>query len=142
MKRLPIQYQTTTPISWDALYFAAESHNEPFQDVNVITLKSHFVDKVYEEAIREVGLLDEQLLTKKVAKVIASQEIKVQEHVEVSPRGIKVIINRNIIDDKATWDALDHVAVALERLDGKTGIVPFSEYFSFTAADITWLHKH
>lgn len=142
MKSVPIQYQTTTPISWDALYFTAESHQESFQDVNIITLKSYFVDKVYEAAIREVGLISEHALDRKAVMIIASQAIKVQEHVEISSTGIKVVINRNMIDDDATWAALDNVAIALERLDGKSGIVPFSEYLSFAATDITWLHKH
>jgi len=136
-----VSSQRTTSINWPSVYFTAELSGEAFQDVNVVTLKNYYVDKVYELAIDKVGM-DPLLIEKCALKMLNSNLVTVREFVKVTPNKIIVVINSENVNDDAIWLALDRVAIALDKLDGTTGTIPFSEYVSFTTTDITWLRKH
>lgn len=138
----PKQHQLHNRISWPDLYFTAEATREAFEDVVVVTLKSDFVDRVYDRAIKEVGLKSQTRLSKRAYEIIQQQEIKVQERVEITKAGMKVIVNCNEVNEAAVWRALDMLAQALDVLEGKVGTVPFGESVSFETTEIVWLHTH
>lgn len=142
METLKQHQQLHKKISWPDLYFAAEVNKETFEDVNITTLKCFYFDLAQEQALLEVGLKSKSRLEKRIKHIIEAQTIKVQEHVEVTHSGIRVVINRETIEEGAVFSALNMVASALDKLDGKSGVVPFSESMSFKLSDFAWLRRH
>lgn len=129
-------------ISWSDVYFTAEANREPFEDVNIITLKSYFTEKVYELATRQVGVEDTIKLMRRVRQIIKGGELKVYEHVNVSSTGIRIIIDAETVDDDTLWTALDKLASALDCLEGKCGKVTFGTPTTYTLSDIPSLNLH
>lgn len=129
-------------ISWPDVYFTAETNGEPFEDVEIVSLKSYYVDKIYEIAICDVGLENEAKLQKRVTELVNSGQFKVREHVKVRSTGIVVVVNKLVIDDDAIWPALELLSDALGRLEGKCGRVEYGEQVAFLSTEISWLHKH
>lgn len=129
-------------ISWSQVYFTAEANREPFEDVNIITLKSYFTEKVYDLATQQVGVEDTNKLMRRVRHIIKGGELKVYEHVEVSPTGIRIITDAETVDDDTLWTALDKLAAALDCLEGKCGMVTFGQPTTYKLSDIPSLNLH
>jgi len=138
-KHLPLP---NSKISWPDLYFTAETSREAFEDVVVVTLKSDFVDRVHDVAISDDCISNPQKLNKRICQVLSSNQITVCERVEVTKRGIRAIVSRDIIDESAIMQALNMVSTALDQLQGQCGVVNFGQAVSFHSAEIGWLHTH
>lgn len=134
--------QKSHNISWPDVYFTAEANRERFEDVNIVTLKSHLTEQAYDQAIHEVGISNETKLRHRVNTILNSGQLRVTEHVEVRQDSIRVVVDCENIDDETVWVALDMVASALDKLQGKLGTVNFSGFKSYTVSDITWLNVH
>lgn len=131
---------------YNQLVFAAVSEREPLQDVNVITLKGAFAQKVEHQAIERILSKNKQLsnatLMAAVTKVFESNHIVVQEAVYHTETGISVVVNAETIDDQATTRILELIQDALYQLDGRHGTIKFGEPVSFTRGEINWLNHH
>ncbi|TFG96113.1 hypothetical protein E4H12_11820 [Candidatus Thorarchaeota archaeon] len=143
MKPKTVQQQNKrNSISWSDVYFYAEANKEPFQDVNIVTLKSYFTDKAYDRAITELGMVDNDSLRRRACEIIDGGQVLVSEHVKVSSEGIRVVVDCAEVNDDVLWTALDLLAQALETLEGSCGKVIFGEPTSFKTTEISWLNLH
>lgn len=142
MKPMSQQNNKRNSISWSDVYFYAEANKEPFQDVNIVTLKSYFTDKAYDITITELGMEDNDTLRKRTCEIIDNGQVLVSEHVKVSSEGIRVVIDCAEVNDDVVWNALDMLATALETLEGSCGKVIFGEPKSFKSTEISWLNLH
>lgn len=130
-------------IAWADVYFTAEAGREPFEDVEIVTLKSSYLDLalvaaadiLLKERSNSVPSTDDVM---NIAKLIMDDhKIFIQEHVNMSSEGITVCINAASLDDEdVVWRALDMLADALEHLDGAHGTVYFGEQLRFSSNEI------
>lgn len=132
-----------SPNFWTNLYFTAEATRDQFDHVHVVTLKSHYLDLIYDLAIKEVGILDDAKLLTRVKEIVDSGEVLVCEHVNFSTPHTTVVINRESITDDTIMEAAELVRMALD-LDtgGDRGVVNLGEMVSFASDELTLLYKH
>lgn len=93
--------------NWSNIIFYAHAHNEPLQDVRVITARSVFLEQ---------GTND-----------------PVYEFVNVDESGITVCVNVDAISDENHTYVLQLVQETLEELNGELGTVEFGEPLTFTS---------
>jgi hypothetical protein len=133
----------STKISWPDVYLTAEADQEHFEDVSILSLKGYYTEKVYDQAIADVGCEDAEKLMKRVRQIINEGQTYVQEHVKISSSGMRVVLDcENVNNEEVLWSALDMLASAMERLDGHHGKVSFSALRAFTLTDVVWLNHH
>ena len=138
-----MQPQQHNTINWPEVYMMAESNNEPFADVRILTAKSEYI-RAYSDYL-DLGYTtnDQQNYNSVLSSAINSHSLDVYESVSIDGDGaITVVINRESVTDETTWDALDMVAHAMEQLDGEEGTIRFGSPLSFKSTDIPWLTLH
>ena len=131
-------------INWPEVYMMAEANREPFTDIRIVTAKSEFVsvngDLSYTHHPTTNGISN---YNNAVIASMAGDAIAVHEQVTISADGeITVVVNRDHVDDDATWVALDLLTRALDELDGESGTVRFGAPLIFSPSDILWLVLH
>lgn len=131
-----------TEISWSDLYFTAEASREKFEEVSVVTLKSDFIDKVYDFVAKSNVCVTSKEFERRVTNLINANQVSVYERVEVSKDGIYVVISRDTIDDQAVVDSLQMVSTALNQLNGEYGVIRFGNPVTFLSTEISWLYRH
>ena len=124
-------------INWPDLAFFASAEEEPFVDVEVITLQQHCLDNVIPDAIE---FCSEQNIRGDQDTLIAAY---IAEHNDPTPYRefvathhdpylqkmyITVGVNKSTIDD----DAIDHALTLLEKIDSFNG----GDYIEFGRASI------
>lgn len=132
------------PVRWAEVVIAAEAAKEPFEDVTIVTARSCFADLALQAAADLVYKQGHALTDNKVKAIaqslIASQKICVQEHVRINEDGIIVCLDvADTQDEYVMWRALDLLADALDKLNGKTGVVVYGEDLRFTLGEVPWL---
>lgn len=129
---------------WAKLYFTAESERESFQDIQVVTAKSEYVRLATMRAF--IGVDEDEFDTndfqRQIADIINNQTIVVHEFVDISARGIVCCIDVEAITDDTAGVAIQMIAEALDRLDGKYGVVNLSKPLQYKTTDIPWFYKH
>lgn len=135
------------PSKWAEVVIAAESAKEPFEDVTIVTAKSAFVDLAYQAAAdliyRQGHALTDEKVNAIARTLIGTQKVAVREHVSVSEAGITVCLNvADVNDEYVLWRAMDLLAKALDQLDGKTGVVAFSDDLMFSLSEVPWVLSH
>lgn len=138
-----MQLQQHNTINWPEVYMMAESNNEPFADVRILTAKSEYI-RVYSDYL-DLGYTynDQQSFNNVLSSAIDSHSLDVYESVSIDGDGaITVVINCDAVTDDATWTALDMVAHAMEQLNGEEGTIRFGSPLSFKSTDIPWLTLH
>lgn len=121
-------------LTLDDVVSFSETNGEPFSQTQIITLKSHYIDHVYEEAFKmccgDIERVDE------FAKDIADNgDITVKEFVSVFDDIMIVCINTKRVDNnEATKRVLDLLIEVEEFSPGTT--VKFGEPITFKWSDI------
>jgi hypothetical protein len=129
---------------WPDVVIAAESSNEPFQEVTIVTARGMFLDVAMQAAAHicheEGHTLTQDKVTKIARTLIAAEKIMVQEHVRVNSEGITVCLNvEDVEHEDVAWLAFDRVAQALDSLNGTHGVVTFGDNLRFSVDQATSL---
>ena len=102
-----------TTIDWANLVFFAEAHEEPFQEVSVITLKSHYNDLCHEQAVVQVHHFNDRTIHSRAIIIMNSGTVSVQEFVNVNEdRSVVIAIDADTITDHEVDVALGYLAEA------------------------------
>lgn len=136
-------------IAWADVYFTASANHEPFEDVEIVTAKSSYLNLAL---VAAADIIMKESLSAAPSPVDVSniatllmddRKVFVHEHVKVAPEGISICINAITLDDEdAVWRALDMLADALEHLDGAHGTVYFGTPLHFSSSEISWNTVH
>lgn len=127
-------------VAWHNVVLAAESAQDPFEDVHVVTLISEYVAEVKQKLQASLGQL--AYTTKQLSEAIDKQHITVQQYVMVYHTKIDVCIHAINLTDDSSIPVLTMVAEALDQLDGKDGTIFFGDKMSFNCSEIPWLTIH
>ena len=91
---------------WPDLVFMAAGNDEEFQEVKITTLKSHYLDTVFDLAWKQIKNIED--LQSRAEVIMDSGDISVREYVKVNGKyQVEICIDREIITDDAVEDALD-----------------------------------
>lgn len=147
--------QQNKKVSWEDLYFLAESCKDAFREVYLITAKCVYVNAIEERVIdqrvkdkdfKTLELLNTsrwQSYVKDAVKNNAfNKRVYVSEYVEIQPTHITVCLNRETVDEEFIAEAIDRLSTALDQLDGEYGRVAEGKKYFFTVKDIPWLNTH
>lgn len=119
MNSLQTQSQPSNKLCWSTLFFEAESSQEPFEEMRIVTAKSEFMIKARDMAITQLLENDQPATDKNIDKLAASfieaNKVKVYETASITEDGIFVCLDIDVIDDDAIWTALDKVYEAIEN---------------------------
>jgi uncharacterized membrane protein len=127
----------THTIDYPSLVFLAEATEEPFQEVTVVTLKSHYNDLCQEMAIQKVqypndGEIWEAEVQQMAERLMDTGGITVREFVEVGDdRNVTIAIDADTITDSEVDKALGYLAEA--KIPGTTY---FGSYQVYSSTDI------
>lgn len=119
-------------VNWQAVYFAAQAENVPFQDVTLVTAGSEFFLAAHEAAAhlvyQETKVLTEEAVNATALALIADGKIFTREYVRVQNGHTTVCLNMEAVDtDHAKWAAVDMIARATDIIGLEDGVVYFSE---------------
>lgn len=116
---LPLINQVQHKDFWANIVLSAEAFQEPFEQVNVVTLRSHFLDAVFEQAFDELmqdGVWSDDLFASKARSIIETNPPHVFEHVVFSPDGaITVVIDIPEIGEDTVFDVMEMLANAMDQ---------------------------
>lgn len=133
---------------WPSVIIAAESANEPFEDVDIVTAQSEYIRQAYASAVSITQGQSPPPTADTIASVAQAlslaSKVWVQERVTVSDNGkITICVNvPDLSDDSVLWYALDLIAPALDQLDGAAGTVFFGENLQFDWATIQPVNEY
>ena len=103
-------------------------------DIRIITLKSYYIDQIYESAFNMAGG-DVHRVSNIAHTLMESGGVKVREFVEVEKEQIVVVINVDKIDQKAEDNAL---ALLVEVEEIKVGVKQeFGDPITFNYNEVT-----
>lgn len=128
------------------IIFGAVAEREPLQDVNAITLKGEYAKRVEQRALDNLMAsnipLTNETVYSEMDRIFAAKSIVVQEAVYYTEDGWSVVVNAEAIDDTAVHRAIELVVDAVDKLDGRYGVIKFGQPMSFNKADLHWLDLH
>lgn len=130
-------------IDWAGLVFHASAHGDRFQELTVVTLKSHYKDVCYEEALGHVAYAgDEQQWYDSIQRhaewLMNQGTVYVREFIRVNEdRNVTVAIHATTITDTEIDVALSYLADA-----EIPGIVYIGELHTFTSEQIKEMDTH
>ncbi len=98
--------------NWPDLVFMAAGDDEEFQEVKITTLKSHYLDTVFDLAWKQINDSDdvhlEETLMHRANEIMDSGNISVREYVKVNGKyQVEICIDRETITDAIVEEALD-----------------------------------
>jgi hypothetical protein len=140
----PLLYKSEKPISkidFPSLVFYAEAEAEPFQDVTVITLQSHYVDVCYDCAMEQAENYDDvdewaTYIQERAFGIMDSGQIIVQEFVDVKEdRSVVIAMDADTITDEVVDLALGYLSRA--KMPGLTFFGNHNTYRSETIKGFT-----
>ena len=111
--------------NWPDLTFMAEANGEGFAEANIITLRAHYREKVYElafdRAAKEGVTVDKIFSTVEdyAIDIMREGSVKVQPFVEVFDSYITICIDTPRIDDEAVQNALNMLLEVDDLTPGK-----------------------
>ena len=112
-------------INWPDLTFMAEANGEGFAEANIVTLRAHYREKVYEmafdRAAKEGVTVDKIFSTVEdyAIDIMRKGTVKVQPFVEVFDSYITICIDEPKVDDEAVQKALNMLLEVDELTPGK-----------------------
>jgi len=128
---------STLNTNWPELIFLAEAEQEWFEEVTIITLKTHYQTLVYDQAWEQAESLEG--LNSRARDIMNSKSIQVQEYIKTNDdSSVEVCIDHEVITDQVVDEVLDLLA--------EVGITPnthlnFGESKTFTAGEFGILPK-
>ena len=104
---------------WANVVLSAESHQETFEEVHVITLQGYYKDVVYQLAIDSISVSDEcpmeHNIKRKAVDIASTGRVKVSERVIFSDSGtITVVIDTFSITDDTVFVVMDMISRAMD----------------------------
>jgi hypothetical protein len=118
--------------NWPDIVFAAEADREWFDEVTVVTLKSHYYDKVYDFAWNSINNPNQLEDTAKA--VMDNGTIVVQEYIKINDEyGVEICLDRDKITDRVVEEALD-LLMTVEILPNIN--IKFGEKKSFLSHEV------
>lgn len=124
------QTQSQDKISWPTLIFEAESSNEPFKNMTIVTAKSEYItkakDKAFDWLILHQPTFTYSEINELATSFIKEDNIQVFENASITDEGVFVCLNVEVIDDETVWTALDRVYQAVENGGKWTSNIPLS----------------
>ena len=130
-------------IDWAGLVFHASAHGDKFQELTIVTLKSHYKDLCYEEALGHVAYAgDEQQWYDSIQRhaewLMNQGTVYVREFIRVNEdRDALVAINAPVITDAEIDTALTY----LEKAE-IPGIVYVGDFYTFTSEQIKEMDQY
>lgn len=117
-------------VNWQAVYFAAQAEDIPFQDVTLVTTGSEFFLAAHEAAAhlvyQENKVLTEEVVNATALALIADGKIFTREYVRVKDGHTTVCMFRESVDDDdAKWQAVNMIAQATDVIGLSDGVVYF-----------------
>lgn len=105
---------------WADMMIAAESTNEPFQDIQVLTLQSYFMDVVYDQAVDRFLSLNRKWNIREIVDIarliIEVSPPKVSERVIYSDNGqITVVVDTPAITDDTAFEVMYLLSKAMQE---------------------------
>lgn len=98
--------EKVSKINWPELVFNAEAEREWFEDVTIVTLKSEYVEYVYDLAWKQANGVND--VDDAAQKIINSSEVYVNEYIQIGKDCVvKVCIDRDEITDVVVEEVLD-----------------------------------
>ncbi len=128
-------------INWSDLVFYADANDEPFREIAVITLKSHYVDTVFSSVLSQIPKQENDsiekyftLVEKKAIHVMNSKAIFVREHVSIDEE-LNVVICLDV--DKITEDVVfDSLNILTQVEIAPNAIHFFGKEATFSAKEV------
>lgn len=122
---------------WSDVIITAAGTNEVFDEVQVVTLRSLWTDRVCDAVIKRVGVIDNpaDLMKRAAAWIESIPPLHMHEQVTISDDGIVVVLDVDEVDDDAVFKAMRTISRAMETLDGRHGTVEVGSSRIMTAAD-------
>lgn len=109
----------TNTINWAELYLVAESDNEEFTHLQIVTAKSEFVAKARQLAISQLihegKKFTSLAIDDRARRLITTNQISVHEQASVTDVGAFVVMEADVIDDDVSFQALDLVYAAVNN---------------------------
>jgi len=91
-------------INWPELVFEAEAEREWFEDVTIVTLKSEYLERVYDKAWDQT----DEGLNEKAKRIMNSGEIFVNEFIQIGEdSAVRVCIDKDEITDDVVEEVLN-----------------------------------
>jgi ribosomal protein L35AE/L33A len=101
-------------------------HKSPLPSNKILWPELYFAAEASKEAFQEMTIIN----------------APEHEFVKIENCEIKVGIKSNVSDEDVVWKALDMVAEALDRLDGRDGVVYFGADIQLSTPDTTSEYLH
>ena len=96
-----------TKTDWPGIVFQAEAEREWFDEVTVVTLKSHYHDKVYDVAWANADMVKESV-DDTAKEIMKSGAITVREYIKIDDNyHVEVCVDRDKITDEVVEEALN-----------------------------------
>lgn len=106
-------------ISWPAVYIAAESEQEPFTNLTVVTAKSELLVTARSTALTELlkknKTASPEAIDRLAQQLVDNKLVEVYEHAHILEDSTVVCMDIEVIDDDSIWQALDVVYEAISN---------------------------
>jgi len=100
---------STLNTNWPELIFLAEAEQEWFEEVTIITLKTHYQTLVYDRAWEQTESLEG--LNSRARDIMNSKSIQVQEYIKTNDdSSVEVCIDHDEITDQVVDEVLNLLA--------------------------------
>ncbi len=113
------QQLSNNQISWPAVYIAAESEQEPFTNLTVVTAKSELLVTARSAALTELlkknNDVSPESIDRLARQLVDNKIVEVYEHAHILDDSTVVCMDIEVIDDDSIWQALDIVYDAISN---------------------------
>lgn len=123
---------------WPQAYFTSEADGLAFAPANLVTLRQHYCDRVYDrvfDGISSDNDINDETIRQKAREIMDRGEINVQCFIEVKDGRYTICLDREQVDEAFIEEALD----LLMQMKPLQGIHYFGGQKVFRAADIPWI---
>lgn len=121
----PTEHNSLDNPNWADLTLLAESNQEAFANANILTLKAHYREKVYEQAFdraaREGVTVDKifSVVEDYAIEIMNRGTVEVQQFVSIDEKAITICIDADRIDDETVQLALNMLLEVDDLAPGK-----------------------
>lgn len=126
---------------WSDVIIAAASANETFDEVNIITLRSHFSEMIYDKVFHmfsgaKKSATPQEILEAAIDIVANSGPYRACEQVVLTPTSTTVILDVDVIDETVIFQAMDAIWLATDTLGGGYGKIDVNDGRIMTSQDL------
>ena len=122
---------------WSDVIISAAGDNELFEDVRISTVRSFFTDQVLALVGPNVTFPTINAITHdSVSRLLDMAPVTIHEQVRIDDSGIHVVLDVDEVNDDTVFAAMTAIYQALDKLDGKHGVVQLEKSRLMTADDV------